>query len=107
MRSGLWTLGLLFGISFVGCDSGGGAPSPPVEQTNQPTSNTELKQRLNEIAQSGQAGSALAGVRESIEQMKASDPQKAEALLKDLDKLESTGDPSQVKAIAKRMADQL
>jgi hypothetical protein len=58
----------------------------------------EMKQRLEQIAASGVAGSGVGGLREGLQ--KLGDP----ALLNDLDQLEQTSDPEQVKAIAQKMA---
>jgi hypothetical protein len=92
---------LLAGLGLAGC--GGGdrpvnvtpAPPPPAQPL------------LESIASSGQMGSEVELIRDSFEKMKATDPQKAEELLKDLETLQSTTDPAQIKAQAQKMIGKL
>jgi hypothetical protein len=97
------SVGLICLLSFllVGCTGPSTPPSPT--PPSQPTveSNEVLKQRLNGMAESGTAGSALGGMREAIQKLGKED------LLKDLDELEKAQDPAAVKAIAKRMLEKL
>jgi hypothetical protein len=67
----------------------------------------DLKALLDQIANTGEAGSAAAGLRPSIEELQKTDAAKGGALLKDLDQLERTTNPDQIKSIAKKMAEQL
>jgi hypothetical protein len=66
----------------------------------------ELKQRLEGIAASGDGGSALEGLTESIEK-NVTDPAKKASLLKDAALLNTLTEPDRIKPVAKRMADQL
>lgn len=97
----------LSGIAGCGGGGGGSGTSVPVEQANTTTSKSELKARLSEIATTGAAGSSLAGMKESIEALKATDGPLAEGLLADLAKLETTTNETQIKSIAKEMAAKL
>ena len=78
-----------------------------VEELNVTDSKEELKSRLQEIANTGMAGSALSGMRESIEALKSSDQALADELLPLLDQLESASGESKVKSLARQMADKL
>lgn len=97
----------LAGITGCGGGGGGSGTSIPVEQANMTNSKADLKARLTEIASTGAAGSGLAGMKESIEALKATDGPLAEGLLADLAKLEAASGESQVKTIAKGMAAKL
>jgi hypothetical protein len=77
------------------------------EQLNATHSREELKVRLQEIANTGAAGSALAGMKSGIEALKATDEKLAAALLADFEKLEKANGPAQAKSLAKKMADSL
>ena len=66
-----------------------------------------MKQTLDEVGKTGEAGSATAGLRAGIEALNAKDPAKGAGLLKDLGDLEATTNPEELKAIAKKMASQL
>ena len=67
-----------------------------------------VKNDLQAAAKTGIIGSELVSIRENLEKLKATDPQTAEALLKDLSKLESlSNDPVRTKAKAKAMMDSL
>lgn len=67
----------------------------------------ELKKRLSSVAQTGSGGSGLAGIKEAIMELKASDAVVAEQLMVDLGQLETLEDPEQIKALAKQMSDRL
>lgn len=92
---------------LTGCGGKSGGPSVSVEQTAKPKSSDELKSRLQGIAQSGEAGSAAAGLRPAIEEMKSGNPQVATELLSELSKLEASTTPAEAKAIATRMVAKL
>jgi hypothetical protein len=85
--------------SLVGC--GGGSPPGEVSPIGEVKSVDELKQRLQYVADSGQAGSALAGLDAEIN--KIADEAKKKALLADFAKLSATQDPNAAKALAKAM----
>lgn len=91
------------------CGCGGAPPSTvaqkPLETVNKPNSKEELKKRLEGIRRSGQLSSAMAGMREAIEQLEDLDA--SEALLKELTKLERAKDKDEVKAITKSMMSRL
>ena len=93
---------------IVGC--GPAAPPPegiaPDPSTN-PVGQSELKSMIDQIVQTGEAGSAASALRPSIEALSATDPAKGKALLADLEKLEAAGSPDQIRAIARKMADKL
>jgi len=103
---------LLAGISLTtGCGSGT-SPEGPVHDTAQQTlsSTQELKDLLSSVSQSGILGSGVAGVRNTLDGLKASNPALADGLLKDLERLEKAeadGRPSEVMQIAKSMAGKL
>lgn len=86
-------------VLAVGCGGGAPAPAPVVDPALK--DKAELKSRLDGIAQTGNAGSALAGMRQEIE--KIGD----KSLTADLDQLEKAQNPEIVKQIAKRMSDKL
>jgi len=95
----LCLVGLLT-VVLIGCESS--SPS----STTQPkgpelTSNQQLKDRLNGMAQSGFAGSALAGMPEMVKKVGKPD------LDKDMEELQTAKSPEAIKTIAKRMADKL
>jgi hypothetical protein len=95
-----FTLVLALSVA-VGC--GGGGSSPPTEPSPTPevTSDAQLKERLQYIAESGGMGSAFAGIKELCE--KSGKP----ALVADAQKLESAQSPEAAKAIAKGMLGKL
>lgn len=97
LRHGLLTaaLGLI-----VGCNS---APPPPTQDAPVYNSLDELKQRLEEVAQNGDGGSALMGLSESIEKLRQTDKDKADKLAQGLDQLEKAPTTEQRKSIAKKM----
>lgn len=92
----------------LGC-GGGGASGPPQETPSEQTAVPvdQLKQTLEQIAQTGEAGSALMNVRPSVEALNQSDPAKGGPLMQDLAKLEGATNPEEIKSIAKKMASQL
>jgi len=101
---------LLLGLSLAvfGCGGVRSNATPAPKTEDKPLGSTgELKKMLEEIANTGVAGSATAGLRPSIEELQKSNPAKGNALMKDLNQLESAEDANRVKAIAKKMAEQL
>ena len=96
--------------SVSGCGGGGENVEIKNEDLNakrQTTDKAELKNRLSQMAASGAAGSALAGLKPSIEGLRSSNASLADDLLKDLKQLEQATDPESIKAIAARMAAKL
>lgn len=98
----------LFGV-VLGCGGGNSGPADPAPSldASKAVPTDQLKQTLDEVGKTGEAGSATAGLRAGIEALNAKDPAKGAGLLKDLGDLEATTDPEELKMIAKRMASQL
>jgi len=101
---------VMLAVSITGC-GGGGAEESTTEssdaETNNITSTADMKSALESIAQSGETGSAAMGFRDTLEGLKQTDAAKADALLLDLEKLESSTSQAETKKIAKQMADKL
>ena len=92
----------LFGA--IGCSS---QPAPVrVEQTSTPAAD-KAKAVLQDVANSGELGSGLEELRMALDELKQSDAAKAEALLQDLQKLESSGGGDAAKSQAQQMLDKL
>lgn len=99
----------LFGLlivsmaTFVGCTSGDTAvvAKPPVAQD-------ELKKTLEGLLKSGESmGSAGYTIQQAVDQIKAVDKAKGDALQPDCDKLMSTGNPAEIKKLAESMLKKL
>lgn len=111
-RKSVTSMLLLASVSLAtGCGPGT-SPSGPVHDTAQQTlsSTQELKDLLTSVSQSGTLGSGAAGVRNTLEGLKASNPALADGLLKDLERLEKAdadGKQSEVMQIAKSMIGKL
>lgn len=89
---------LLTVVVLVGCgDSVPVTPPPP----------PQAKAMLLDVAKQGEINSGIMAIREDLERMKATDPAKAEAMLRELDQLERMTSPQQITAKAKEMADKL
>jgi hypothetical protein len=66
------------------------------------------KAMLEDVAETGELGSASMEIRDALEGMKVEgDAAKADALLKELDELDALSDPNQIKKKASSMAGQL
>lgn len=87
----------LLATVLTGCGGSGGTPGPTTDP-NQQLAKDQLKERLDSIAKSGQAGSALAGMKASIEQTGD------KSLLADYDRLEKAKSPAEAKKIAAEMS---
>jgi hypothetical protein len=109
MKHLFYLLCVAVSLSLTACDNGGGEEAGAVsdDQAAQLASTAELKQTLQDIANSGDGGSALMGLRPSIESMESADPEKAKLLLAELDELESAESPEDIKRIAEQMAGKL
>ena len=98
-----------FGFLLSGC----GQSEPPVNTKNPVEDKTvgakeELKKMLQDLAQSGAGGSALMGVKESIDKaVRPTDAKLADDLTKDFTDLSGVQDPAKIKEIATRMAGKL
>jgi hypothetical protein len=91
----------LTATAFSGCNS---------DETVQidPAAPTPLKTTLERISESGHPlGSGSEELRARIEELKATDPAKAEELSRDLSQLEGMTAPAQIKAKAREMAAKL
>ena len=97
---------LSLGAGCGGADSQSAEPSASVEELAAVESQAELKGLLQSVVNSGEGGSALAGVSSSIESLSLDSAQKA-SLLKDFEQLNSETDPMKVKAVAARMVSKL
>jgi len=62
---------------------------------------------LRGISETGTVGSNTLLIREELEKLKVGEPDKGDQLLKELDQLEKTTNPAQIKSLAKKMADKL
>jgi hypothetical protein len=87
-------------LALFGCGDAGviEEPMPPA---------MIAKTLLLQISEAGESGSGTMLIRENLEKLKATDAAKADQLIKELDQLEKTSNPAQVKALAKKMADKL
>jgi len=89
----------------IGCGPSPGGIEPEVDTTAVDANG--LKKMLEQIVNTGEAGSAAAGLRPSIEAINATDPGKGSGLLSDLGELEQATHPDEIKEVAKRMLDSL
>jgi hypothetical protein len=89
---------LVCAFAVVGCTSESQSVTPPPA----PTASQSAKAALQDIAASGELGSATMGLRESLEGF-----DEGKALLPDLDALEAMSDAAAIKAKAKEMAGKL
>ncbi len=89
---------LLVVVAIVGCQADEG------EKVTAPTTSAaeDAKTALNEVAETGQMGSGMMAVRESLEAS-----EEGKALLPELDALEALTDEAAIKAKAKEIADKL
>ena len=94
----------LLGFCLVGC---GGPDDTPVQVTP-PSATEELKTILTDLASSGQSlGSGGMIISERIEEIRKTEPAKADALQKSADNLMGASDPAKVKSLAKEMLSNL
>ena len=92
-------------LLVVGCGDG---PAPvPVQPPAAPAGVEAAKSVLQGIADSGEVGSGIEGLRTALEELQQSDSAKATALLSDLTALEAASSPDQAKAKAKEMLGKL
>ncbi len=94
------------GLALPGCSGS----TVKVESQSQPaeTSGKEnLKKRLQAIAETGSGGSGLSGMRESILELKKTEPELANQLLTELGKLEKTSNADVIKKVASGMIEKL
>ena len=97
-------LPVLIALAGVGCSS---QPAPvAVQQTTTPAAD-KAKAVLQDVANSGELGSGLEELKMALEELKQSDAAKAEELLQDLQKLESSGGGDAAKSQAEQMLGKL
>ena len=96
--------GLALALSLLTLGCGGGPASEPLTSVAEPPA---LKQVLESIAQTGEVGSAGAEVLARIEDLRQTDPAKADEMAKEAAELERMSEPAQVKAKASSMAAKL
>ena len=93
----------LLGLMIVGC-GGGTTGDNPIEVE---VKEVPAKAMLQEVASSGQLGSASMEIRDALEAMKSSGEASADGLLKDLEELEKMSSPAQITKKAQEMAGKL
>ncbi len=94
---------VLLVVCLAGC--GSGETTMSVEEA---PAEDQIRSALQSVADTGMVDSGLMVVREKLEEMKETDAAKAEALLKDLDQLESLRrNPAQARAKAQEMIQKL
>ncbi|SFH57566.1 hypothetical protein [Planctomicrobium piriforme] len=109
MRSFVLLSVLCLGLALPGC--GSSSSQPALTAADQGfvavnNSTTDLKKRLEQIATTGEGGSSLEGLAESIEK-NVTDPAKKASLLSDANLLNGYSEPERIKPVAKRMAEKL
>lgn len=72
-------------LGFAGC---GGPSSEPVEVDQGMSVEELIKQDLQMTVDNGQLGSEMMSIQNNLEKLKATDPAKAEELMKDLEELQ-------------------
>lgn len=99
-------LGLLFLLLAVaGC--GESIKSVPISPGAPPAAVDSAKAVLNDLANTGEMGSGMETLKQSLEQIKQGDAAKGDALLADFEALSAETDAEKIKAKAKEMADKL
>lgn len=94
---------LLALVVLVGC-----SPGPQVTGTAQEVTPEEtVKTQLVQLSETGQIGSEIGLMMQALEEMKATDSAKAEALLTDANAMMSASGPDAVKALAEKMLEKL
>jgi hypothetical protein len=101
-KSRYFALLLLLSAFVVGCGQG----STEVQQVAVPTADI-LKASLKNPAETGQLGSELITIEESIAKLQTEKSANADALAKDLEELKTADTPAKVKAKAKEMQGKL
>lgn len=93
--------------------SGCGTPQPestPVDESAQVVTESKLKGFLNDIAESGTAGSVTEEIRTGISELKQTNADlagKLEGMLSDLEAADQAGKAADVKRVSKEMAELL
>ena len=111
VRSCLSGMMCLLCFSLSGCGDNVSPPSEVVDTASMALEGkAQIKAQLETVAESGFAGSGIAGIQNGIEALKSTDEALATSLLAELDKLqaaENEGNQGQVKSIAAGMAKKL
>jgi hypothetical protein len=89
-------------VAVLGCGSKGQKVTPPTVSPKD-----AVKKALEDIAQSGQGGSAVGAIMSDLEKLKATEQAVAEELIKDANVLMSTNGEDQIKAKAQEMLKKL
>lgn len=97
----------LLSLLLVVAGCGEGIKSVPLNTGAPPPAVDSAKAVLNDVANTGEMGSGMDSLKQSLEQIKQSDAAKGEALLTDLKALEGETDKEKIKAKAKEMANKL
>lgn len=97
--------GLILAAAMCGCGESSGPVTPPApDQPAAATDTADLKNRLEQVAASGMAGSGIASIRGGVESLGKPELTK---LVDELQAADSAGDASKVKSIAKQLAGKL
>lgn len=104
--------GLVFALALALPLSGCGQKEVKIEDKSsnealKVSGKEQLKARLAEIASSGSGGSAVSGLRDGLAELKKTDGALADQLAKDLDRLETLQEASEIKALAGQMVDKI
>ncbi|QDU62462.1 hypothetical protein Pan216_33290 [Planctomycetes bacterium Pan216] len=95
---------LMAGVFLViGC--GGGEQAAPVAESS--TTKENIKAYLEDLSTHGQLNSGMELVKADLEKLKETEPEKADELLADYQRLSKLKSPSAIKKTAKEMADKL
>lgn len=95
----------LFALSVNGCSKAQPVIPAAADQVvvGETADVSQLKNWLELLAKSGEGGSSLDGLKESIDKVQI-DKAKKDGLLKELAVLQKTSDPAKIKASAAKMA---
>lgn len=91
-------------VAISGC---GGGPQDTVVQVQNTQIVDSLKKSLEEMAKTGNTGSALTALESDINGIKATDKAKGDALHEGFRKMQQATKPAEVKEIAKEMLSKL
>lgn len=102
LASHVASFALACALALCGCSG-----NPNVTQEKVTFVPLTAKKLLLQVSETGEIGSGSSFIRGELEKLKATDAATANELIKDLNQLERTSHPAQVRAIAKKMADKL
>ena len=98
---------MLVVVCAIGCGGGSDVEVQNVTPPPEKTPVDAVRTTLETIAESGNGGSEVGAMMGSLEEMKATDPAKAEELLADANELMGMSSPAKIKAKAKEMIEKL